>query len=322
MKYKDYYEILGVARDAGTDDIKRAYRKLARKYPSRTSPRRRTPRSASRRWARPTRRSRTPRSARRTTASAAMRRARRSSRRPTGAAFGAGGPQGPFGGGARSFEDIDLSDLFASFGAGRGRRSRHRTRARTATSRRTSSSRSTRRSTAASSSSSRARCSSATTARCAACRAASACGFPSGVTDGQVLRVPGQGRQGPARRAGRRPLPRHPRRAAPAVPRRRPRPHDGPAARAVGSRARHEHRGADAGRPGHAQGAPRHARPARSCACPVAGCKRPDGTAGDLYAVIEIVVPAHADEREKALYRQLAEASSFAPRASLAQEGT
>jgi curved DNA-binding protein len=32
MKYKDYYEILGVARDASTDDIKKAYRKLARKY--------------------------------------------------------------------------------------------------------------------------------------------------------------------------------------------------------------------------------------------------------------------------------------------------
>lgn len=32
MQYKDYYKILGVARDAGADDIKRAYRKLARKY--------------------------------------------------------------------------------------------------------------------------------------------------------------------------------------------------------------------------------------------------------------------------------------------------
>jgi curved DNA-binding protein len=32
MKYKDYYKILGVARDAGEDVIKKAYRKLARKY--------------------------------------------------------------------------------------------------------------------------------------------------------------------------------------------------------------------------------------------------------------------------------------------------
>jgi len=32
MKYKDYYKILGVQRSAGEDDIKKAYRKLARKY--------------------------------------------------------------------------------------------------------------------------------------------------------------------------------------------------------------------------------------------------------------------------------------------------
>lgn len=32
MEFKDYYQILGVARDAAADDIKKAFRRLARKY--------------------------------------------------------------------------------------------------------------------------------------------------------------------------------------------------------------------------------------------------------------------------------------------------
>ena len=32
MEYKDYYQIMGVGRDASQDEVKRAYRRLARKY--------------------------------------------------------------------------------------------------------------------------------------------------------------------------------------------------------------------------------------------------------------------------------------------------
>jgi curved DNA-binding protein len=32
MQYKDYYQVMGLARDASQDEVKRAYRKLARKY--------------------------------------------------------------------------------------------------------------------------------------------------------------------------------------------------------------------------------------------------------------------------------------------------
>ena len=32
MEFKDYYQILGVARDASAEAIKKAFRKLARKY--------------------------------------------------------------------------------------------------------------------------------------------------------------------------------------------------------------------------------------------------------------------------------------------------
>lgn len=50
------------------------------------------------------------------------------------------------------------------------------------------------------------------------------------------------------------------------------------------------------------------------------GLPKPDGGEGDLYAIVQIVVPEAASERERALYRQLAEASSFSPRRHLNSE--
>lgn len=48
------------------------------------------------------------------------------------------------------------------------------------------------------------------------------------------------------------------------------------------------------------------------------GLARPHGHAGDLYCVLTIVTPATPGDREKTLYKELAEASSFNPREHLA----
>jgi curved DNA-binding protein len=47
------------------------------------------------------------------------------------------------------------------------------------------------------------------------------------------------------------------------------------------------------------------------------GLARPDGTAGHLYAHAQVAVPTIVDDRQRELYRQLAAASTFDPRANL-----
>lgn len=47
------------------------------------------------------------------------------------------------------------------------------------------------------------------------------------------------------------------------------------------------------------------------------GMPRPGGAAGDLYCVLTIVTPATPDEKELALYKELAAVSSFNPRSHL-----
>src|SRR6478672_13665357 len=47
------------------------------------------------------------------------------------------------------------------------------------------------------------------------------------------------------------------------------------------------------------------------------GLARPDGTSGHLYAVAQIVVPTVVDERQRALFGQLKDGSTFNPRAHM-----
>jgi len=44
------------------------------------------------------------------------------------------------------------------------------------------------------------------------------------------------------------------------------------------------------------------------------GLPKPRGGEGDLYAVVQIVVPTHPSEHEKELYRKLSEGTTFDPR--------
>ena len=50
------------------------------------------------------------------------------------------------------------------------------------------------------------------------------------------------------------------------------------------------------------------------------GLPKPQGGEGDLYAIVQIVVPAQNSDAELAAYRQLAEQSSFQPRAHFTAE--
>jgi curved DNA-binding protein len=52
------------------------------------------------------------------------------------------------------------------------------------------------------------------------------------------------------------------------------------------------------------------------------GLPRPGGGSGDLYAVLGIVVPPTLGEREKALYAELRDASNFNPRSAHAKEAS
>src|SRR6266545_1956488 len=103
MKYKDYYAILGVDRGASAEDIKKSYRKLARKYHPDVS----KEANAEERFKEVQEAYETLKDPEKRAAYDQLGRHREGQEfRPPpdwGAAFGAGG----------GFEDVDLADLFA-----------------------------------------------------------------------------------------------------------------------------------------------------------------------------------------------------------------
>jgi len=109
MKYKDYYAALGIARDADLDQIKKAYRKLARKHHPDVS---KAP-EAEARFKEVAEAYQTLKDPEKRAAYDEL------GRRPAGEEF-APPPQWTrdFGGGAQSFQDIDLADLLDALGRG------------------------------------------------------------------------------------------------------------------------------------------------------------------------------------------------------------
>jgi curved DNA-binding protein len=50
------------------------------------------------------------------------------------------------------------------------------------------------------------------------------------------------------------------------------------------------------------------------------GLPKPKGGEGDLFTIVQIAVPTAASERERALYKELAEAATFNPRGHFGEE--
>jgi curved DNA-binding protein len=67
---------------------------------------------------------------------------------------------------------------------------------------------------------------------------------------------------------------------------------------------------------------PPNARPGQRLRLAKRGLPRPHGEEGDLYAIVNIVVPGATSERERELFRELAKVSTFNPRGHLEKELT
>ncbi len=113
MKYKDYYAILGVTRTASDDEIKAAYRKLARKYHPDVS----KEKEAEAKFKEMAEAYQTLKDPEKRAAYDQL-----GSHAPDQEFRPPPGWEQSFGGGEAAFDDIDLADLFAGLGLGGGGR--------------------------------------------------------------------------------------------------------------------------------------------------------------------------------------------------------
>lgn len=309
MKYKDYYAVLGVSRDASEEDIKKAYRKLARKYHPDVS----KEQDAEEKFKGVGEAYETLKDPEKRAAYDQL------GRHAAGEEFRPPPDwQQSFGGAQFSFEDIDLADLFAGLAGRQGARARtgpipgadyeagvrltfdqafkgteieldlmaveygedgmarrvpHRMKVR----------------------------------------------IPPGVVDGQKLRVPGKGGKG--LRGGREgdlyldiEVESHPLYRADGLDLHMDLPL-APWEAVLGTTAQMP---TPAGTV--SLKVPPGTRAGQKLRLAGRGFKRADGTAGHLYANVQIAVPTVVDERQRELFRQLASASSFNPRAQFEQE--
>jgi len=309
MKFKDYYAILGVDRNASEDDIKKAYRKLARKFHPDVS---KEP-NAEEKFKEVAEANETLKDPEKRKAYDEL------GRHATGEEFRPPPDwQHAFGGGQFSFDDLDLADLFAGLRpGGRGRGTGGAMAGRNYEAQVQITFDQAFHGTEITLDLSAIEFDDAGHARRVPRKVTVR--IPKGVADGQVLRVPGKGGKGasggPAGdlfldiRVQAHPLfqadgqdlyielPLAPWEAVLGASVELPTP-AGQVSLTVPAGTRAGQKLRLAGR----------------------GLARQGAAAGHLYAVVQIVVPRVVDERERALYRQLAEQSTFNPRAHFERE--
>jgi len=312
MKYKDYYRVMGVDRKASDEEIRKAYRKLARKYHPDVS---KEP-GAEEKFKELGEAYETLKDPEKRAAYDQL-----GSHRPGQDFRPPPGWEKQFGGGQFSFDDIDLGDLFAGFAAGRHRGGRGEGNVRAP---------GQDYEVTAHISLEEAYRGTEVDLELAVpeydergfvhrVRRAFKARIPKGATDGQRLRLPGKGGKG--FNGGRDGdlylnISLHPHRLF------RVSGHDlfvdlplAPWEAVLGATVQVP----TLGGPVHLS-VPPGTRAGQQLRLTGRGLPRPHGGEGDLFAIVQIAVPSAAGERERSLYRQLADASTFNPRGHFGQE--